>query len=122
MTDAPQTAPADAEAVPAPTLDGLVDDAKGSPQGIAALAYGYAQGLSGEAGRRVAGVVVVSVDTEAEAGAPLQSHMVVSVDPVSMARILRAQADALAIEADATLQTPPAGDPDGAESPWEPTA
>lgn len=109
MTDADQTTPIEAD----PSLSGLIDQARTTPQGITALLLSYAQELAGEDGPRIAGIVLVSAAADA-----LQAHLVSQVDAGSMARVLRAQADVIA----SPLPDPPAGPTDvpGSASPWNP--
>lgn len=111
MTDQNQTEPTETDA----DLDGLIDQARETPQGIVALLHSYAQELAGDTGPQIAGVVLVSVDPDVQA---LQAHMVSQVDAPSMARVLRAQADVLS----SPLPVQPEGeqDPAGSASPWHP--
>ncbi len=112
MTDADQTTPTEADS----SLSGLIDQARTTPQGITALLFAYAQELVTDDGPPIAGLVLVSADTDANA---LQAHIMARVDSSSMARVLRAQADVLS----SPLPEPqPAGVPDapGSASPWHP--
>ncbi|QXG07731.1 hypothetical protein [Curtobacterium phage Penoan] len=93
QTASPATADNEDVTTGTASLDGLLDQAKATPQGIAAMLYAYGQELAKDSGRMVGGVVLISAPDESSA---LQSHVIAAVDGDSMAALLRLQADAFA--------------------------